>query len=291
MKSRGFNLADAILLVFLGMAALVCVFPFYQTVVMSFSSIKDIAGGRVLLFPTRINFSAYEYLINDGRAMRGFQVTLFITALGTALSLMITASGAYGLTKKTLPGYSLIFNAIIFTMFFGGGMVPFFLVVRSLGMLNNLMAMIIPSALSTFNLILMRNFFAAIPAELEESAHIDGANEIVILVRIIIPVSMPIIATITLFYAVGYWNTWYNAMLFITDTRKYPLQLVLREMITNISVMVNDQAYSQMMENRTFYQESVRAAIIVVSAFPILMVYPFLQKYFTKGIMLGSLKG
>jgi putative aldouronate transport system permease protein len=291
MRKRGFDLVDCILLLFLGMAALVCVFPFYQTVVMSFSSIQDIAGGKVLLFPSGLNFSAYEYLINDGRAMKGFQVTLFVTALGTALSLAVSASGAYGLTKRTLPGYGFIFNAIIFTMFFGGGLVPFFLVVRSLGMLNNLMVMIIPSAVSTFNVILMKNFFASIPPELEESARIDGANEIVILIRIIIPVSAPIIATIALFYAVGYWNTWYNAMLFITDTRKYPLQLVLREMVTNISVMVNDQAYSQMLENRTFYQESVRAAIIVISAFPILMVYPFLQKYFAKGIMLGSLKG
>lgn len=291
MKKHRLDPVDCVLLIFLGITALFCIFPFYQTMILSFSSISDIAGGRVFLFPSSFNISAYEYLIKDGRAMRGFQVTLFVSALGTALSLMVTASGAYGLTKKTLPGYGFIFNAIIFPMFFGGGLIPFFLIVRSLGMLNSILAMIVPSMVNTFNVILMKNFFASIPVELEESARIDGANEVLILVRIIIPVSMPIIATIALFYAVGYWNTWWNAMLFITDAKKYPLQSILREMVTNVTSLVNDQAYEQMQESRNFYQESVQAAIIVISSFPILMVYPFLQKYFAKGIMIGSIKG
>jgi putative aldouronate transport system permease protein len=291
MKTIRSNLVDVFLLVFLGLIALICVFPFYQTLVLSFSNASDTVDGRILLFPSELNLSAYKYLIEDGKAARGFNITLWVTVFGTLLSMVITASGAYGLTKKTLPGYGFIFNAIIFTMFFGGGLVPFYLVVRGLGMLNSFLAMVIPSAVSTFNLILMKNFFASIPMELEESAKIDGANEILILVRIIIPVSLPIIATIALFYSVGYWNTWYNSMLFIQDVKKYPLQLILRQMITNLSALVNDKAYEQAVENMTMYQESVKAAVIMISAIPILMVYPFLQKYFAKGIMLGSIKG
>jgi putative aldouronate transport system permease protein len=291
MKRHKFDFVDFLILLVLGIAAIICVFPFYQTIVLSISSITDIATKKVLLFPSSINLSAYQYLVEEGKMIRGLIVTVFVTIAGTLLSLAVTTAGAYGLTKKELPGYAFILNAIILTMFFGGGLVPFFLTVRSLGLLNNVLVMIIPSAINTFNFILMKNYFSSIPAELEDSAYVDGANELIILIRIIAPVSAPIMATIALFYSVAYWNTWYNAMIFITDTRLYPLQLILREMVINISNIMNDQLYDKMMEAKTFYPESVRAAIIVVSAFPILMVYPFLQKYFAKGIMLGSIKG
>jgi putative aldouronate transport system permease protein len=184
-------------------------------------------------------------------------------------------------------------NAIIFTMFFGGGLIPYFLTIQKLGLTNNILVMVIPAAVSTYNLILMKNFFRAIPAELEESARLDGANDFTILVRIIVPVSTAIIATISLFIAVGRWNEWWSAMLFINDTKLYPLQLVLREAIMNInSISTNNTTALAMAErSRTFYQESVKAAIIVISAVPIIMVYPFLQRHFTKGIMIGSVKG
>ncbi|MDR2304607.1 MAG: carbohydrate ABC transporter permease, partial [Treponema sp.] len=231
-------------------------------------------------------------LIEEGKMVRGAGVTLFITVLGTFLSLTVTTAGAYALTKKTMPGRNLIMNGIILTMFFSGGLIPYFLTVQKLALANNILVMVIPVMINTFNLVLMKNFLSSIPLELEESAKIDGANEIVILARIIVPVSAPIIATIALFYAVDRWNEWWHAMIFINDTAKYPLQLVLREAIVNITKVLSDATAAAMASRTiTYYQESVKAAIIVVSAVPILLVYPFLQRYFVKGIMIGSIKG
>jgi putative aldouronate transport system permease protein len=219
-------------------------------------------------------------------------ITAIVTILGTFIALGVTTAGAYGLTKKAMPGRNFIFNAILLTMFFGGGLVPYFLTIQALRLPNTIWVMILPSTVSAFNLILMRNYLNALPGELEESAKIDGANEIIILWKIIIPVSAPIMATIALFCAVGYWNEWWNAMLFINNTKMYPLMLVLREAIINVTTLLNNPTAAQFAESsRVFYSDSVKAAIIVISAVPILLVYPFLQKYFAKGIMIGSIKG
>ncbi|MDR3173742.1 MAG: carbohydrate ABC transporter permease [Treponema sp.] len=290
--SRKFNFPDAVILAFLGIITLVFLFPFYQTVILSFSKAGDLQAGKVFIFPVSFDLSAYEYLIEEGKMVRGAGVTIFITILGTFLSLSVTTAGAYALTKKAMPGRNLIMNGIILTMFFGGGLIPYFLTVQKVGLANNVLVMIIPVMINTFNLVLMKNFLSSIPLELEESAKIDGANEIIILIRIIVPVSAPIIATIALFYAVDRWNEWWHAMIFINDTTKYPLQLVLREAIVNITKVLADATAAAMAERtRTYYQESVKAAIIVVSAVPILLVYPFLQRHFVKGIMIGSIKG
>jgi putative aldouronate transport system permease protein len=290
--SRKFNLPDAVILVFLGIITLIFLFPFYQTVILSFSRAGDLQAGKVFIVPLSFDLSAYEYLVEEGKMVRGAGVTLFITILGTFLSLSVTTAGAYALTKKTMPGRNIIMNGIILTMFFGGGLIPYFLTVQKIGLANNLLVMVIPVMINTFNLVLMKNFLSSVPLELEESAKIDGANEIVILLRIIVPVSAPIIATIALFYAVDRWNEWWHAMIFINDTTKYPLQLVLREAIVNISKVLSDATAAAMAERtHTYYQESVKAAIIVVSAVPILLVYPFLQRHFVKGIMIGSIKG
>jgi putative aldouronate transport system permease protein len=276
----------------LGLLTLVFLFPFYQTVILSFSRAGDLQAGKVFIAPRSFDLSAYTYLINEGKMVRGAGITLFITILGTFLSLSVTTAGAYALTKKTMPGRNLIMNGIILTMFFGGGLIPYFLTVQKLGLANNILVMVIPVMINTFNLVLMKNFLSSVPLELEESAKLDGANEIIILVRIIVPVSAPIIATIALFYAVDRWNEWWHAMIFINDTTKYPLQLVLREAIVNIAKVLSDATAASMAERtHTYYQESVKAAIIVVSAVPVLLVYPFLQRYFVKGIMIGSIKG
>ncbi|MDR1970479.1 MAG: carbohydrate ABC transporter permease [Treponema sp.] len=253
---------------------------------------SDVGLQKVFLLPRSFDLSSYKYLIDEGKMLRGAGVTVIVTISGTLLSLVVTTAGAYALTKKTMPGRNLIFNGIILTMFFSGGLIPYFLTIQSLGLANTIPVMIVPVAVNTFNLILMKNFLAAIPAELEESAKIDGANELIILARIIVPVSMPIIATIALFYAVDRWNEWWHAMIFISDTTRYPLQLVLRDAIINItSVMTDTTAIEMAGKTRTYYQESVKAAIIVISAVPILLVYPFLQRYFAAGIMIGSIKG
>ncbi|GHU90812.1 ABC transporter permease [Spirochaetia bacterium] len=291
-KNRRIDMVDLIILIFLGLISIISIFPFYQTVILSFSKMSDVGTQKIFLFPVSFDLSSYDYLIKEGKMMRGIGVTLIVTLAGTLLSMVVTISGAYALTKKTMPGRNFIFDAIILTMFFSGGLVPYFLTIRSLGLINKIWVMIIPVAVNTFNLILMKNFLAAIPAELEESARIDGANDIVVLIRIIVPVSKPIIATIALFYAVDRWNEWWNAMIFINDTKLYPLQLVLREAIININAMLRDgMGVDFAARTRTFYQDSVKAAIIIISAVPILLVYPFLQKYFAQGIMIGSIKG
>jgi putative aldouronate transport system permease protein len=291
-RQRKFNFVDFVILLFLGIMTLVFLFPFYQTVILSFSKLGDIGTQKIFLAPVSFDLGAYKYLVEEGKMARGAGVTFFITVTGTLLSLIVTTAGAYALTKKTMPGRNLIFNGIILTMFFSGGLVPYFLTVQKVGLVNNVFVMIIPVMINTFNLILMKNFLAAIPAELEESAKIDGANEIAILVKIIIPVSAPIIATIALFYAVDRWNEWWHGMIFLNNTRLYPLQLVLREAIVNINNVLKDAtAITMAGRTRTYYQESVKAAIIVISAVPIILVYPFLQKHFSKGIMVGSIKG
>jgi putative aldouronate transport system permease protein len=292
MKRRKVSIADLILLMFLGIFALVCFFPFYQTVILSFSTMAAVGTQRVFLYPVSVDFGAYSYLINEGKMLRGMGITAIVTVLGTFIALAVTTAGAYGLTKKAMPGRNFIFNAILVTMFFGGGLVPYFLTIQALHLPNTIWVMILPSTVSAFNLILMRNYLNALPGELEESAKIDGANEIIILWKIIIPVSAPIMATIALFCAVGYWNEWWNAMLFINNTKMYPLMLVLREAIMSVAALLNDPTAAQFAESsRVFYSDSVKAAIIVISAVPILLVYPFLQKYFARGIMIGSIKG
>lgn len=272
--------------------ALVALFPFYQTLMLSFSTVSDSSSSKLFLFPKDFDLSAYRFLFIDGKVTRGLGITLFVTAAGTILSIVVSTAGAYVLSKKTLPGRNVIFNGIIFTMFFSGGLIPYFLTLQKLNLQNNLLVMVIPPAVNTFYLIMMKNFFNTVSPSLEESAKIDGANDITILWRIVVPVSMPIIATMTLFYAVDRWNEWWLPTLFINDTKLYPLQLVLRNAITNISQIINSSAGAQLAQGtQNIYGDSVKSAMIIISAVPIILVYPFVQKYFAKGIMIGSIKG
>lgn len=219
-------------------------------------------------------------------------ISVIVTVAGTAVNMIVTTAGAYAISKKTLPGRNAILNGVIFTMFFSGGLIPYFLTLQNLHFQNNLLVMILPVAVNAFNLILMKNFFSTIPQALEESAKIDGANDISILIRVVVPVSLPILATITLFYAVDRWNEWWLAMLFINDPSYYPLQLVLRNAITNLSSLMTSATATQMAQGTTrIYADSVKSAIIIISALPILIIYPFIQRFFAQGLMLGSVKG
>jgi putative aldouronate transport system permease protein len=289
---KHFDIPDFIIEVVLGLLALACFFPFYQTVIQSFG---ETSGGQAKthLIPHSFNLSSYKFLISEGKAVRGFFVSIFVTCAGTFINMSCTSAGAYALSKKQLPGRNFILNAIIFTMYFSGGLIPYFLTIQKLGLQNNLFVMILPVAVNTFYLILMKNYFASIPASMEESAKIDGANDIDILFRIVLPTSLPILAAISLFYAVDRWNEWWLGMLFLNDTKLYPLQLVLREAITNISMLFNNSSIGAEIASKTqeIYPDSIKSAIIVISAVPIMIVYPFLQKYFSKGIMMGSIKG
>ncbi|RCW48367.1 carbohydrate ABC transporter permease [Paenibacillus prosopidis] len=291
MKNK-MSLANLIITIFLSILAFIALFPFYQTIMLSFSTVTDVGSGKLFLFPSTFDLSSYKFLLLEGKVTQGLIISVIVTIAGTVMSLIVTTAGAYALSKKTLPGRNLIFNGIIFTMFFSGGLIPYFLTLQKLHFQNSLLVMIIPLAVNTFYLILMKNFFNTISPSLEESARIDGAQDITILVRIVVPVSMPIIATMILFYAVDRWNEWWVPTLFINDTKLYPLQLVLRNALTNMSQIIGNAAGSQLAAGtQNIYGDSVRSAMIVISAVPIILVYPFIQKYFAKGIMIGSIKG
>jgi putative aldouronate transport system permease protein len=290
-KRKKISIADIMIKVILGIIALISLFPFYQTLLISLSKEGDKFTQTIFLYPVHIDISAYTYLLKEGKVVSGLLVTLFITVVGTCLSMAISIPAAYALSKKKIPGRNILMNLIIFTMYFSGGLVPYFITIKNLGLMDNILVMILPNAVNTFNLILLKNFFKDLPQGLEESAKIDGASDFRILLQIVIPISKPIIAAISLFYAVDRWNEWYNGMLFISDSKKYPLQLVLRNAIVNMSTLLKSTAaLDKAAQLGNAYSESVKNAIIVIAAVPIIMVYPFVQKYFASGIMIGSIK-
>lgn len=288
---KRFSVSNALITLILGLGAIATAFPFYQTLVQSLSTISDMRAGGVMIWPRSIDFSSYQYIFHQGRVVNGLLISVIVTVSGTLVSLAVTTAGAYALSKSSMPGRNIIFLGIILTMFFSGGLIPFYLTIQGLHLQNSLLVMILPVAVNAFNLILMRNFFGSVNPSLEESAKIDGANDLIILIRIIVPVSLPIIATMSLFYAVDRWNEWFLPMLFINDINLHPMQLVLRDAITNLSQVMNNSMGAQYAaQTRNVYSESVKSAMIIVSAVPILMIYPFLQKYFNAGIMIGSVK-
>lgn len=286
------SLANLFITLFLAILALLAFFPFYQTLMLSFSTVADAGSSRLFLYPSTFDLSSYKFLFLEGKVTQGLYISVIVTVTGTIFSLIISTAGAYALSKKSMPGRNLIFNCIIFTIFFSGGLIPYFLTLQKLHLQNSLLVMIIPLAVNTFYIILMKNFFNSIEPSMEESAKIDGANDITILVRIIVPVSMPIIVTMILFYAVDRWNEWWLPTIFINDTNLYPLQLVLRNSLTNLSAIINNASGAKFAQStQNIYGDSVRSAIIVISSVPIIMIYPFIQKYFAKGILIGSVKG
>lgn len=287
----GSKIADIIIYTILTLMSLIMLLPFYNVLILSFASYKDIMTNPLYLFPKSFDFTAYKLIFQDKTILSAFTVSIFVTVVGTIVCLAITTLTAYALSKKDLPGRGIIFGFIIFTMYFGGGLIPWYLVVKSLGLIDKISVMIIPSVLNTFYMILMKNYFLTIPDSLEESARIDGANDLTILFRIIIPIAAPIIATISLFYAVDKWNEWWSAMLFISSPNKMPLQIILRKVVIEATIdLGSNMANTMRNANLKVYPKAIQMATVVVTAVPILLVYPFLQKHFTKGILLGSIK-
>lgn len=272
----------------LTIAAFAYFLPVLYVVLVSFTSDRAIGKGGVNLFPAEWSLESYKFLFSTPqRVINAYKVTVIVAVVGTLLALFITAGMAYALSKKELPFRNLIMGYVFFSMLFGGGLIPWFLVVtKVLHLSDSIWSLILPGAYSTWNMILMRNFFMSLPDSLEESALLDGANEAQILFKIILPLSKPIMATLALFYVVAYWNSWYGALLFITDTTKWPLMLFLRSMIdsSNVSQLINPN-------NTMPPSEALKMAVVVVCTLPIICVYPFLQKYFVQGILIGSIKG
>lgn len=284
---------DVINLMMLTLLAIVTVYPFYNVFIISFAKYESFINKQLYILPYSFDLNAYKAIFTDDAFFRGFLVTTFITLIGVVISMILSISGAYALSKKNIPGRNFILGAILFTMFFSGGLIPSYMVVKGLGLMNSIWVMIIPSALNTWNIIIMKNYFTTLSPSLEESAKMDGANDIYIMFKIIIPVSAPIIATFSLFYAVDRWNEWFNALVYISDRNLRPLQIVLREILITFSNQIADQAKLAMKANNkdaTLFVQGFQMASVVITVVPILLVYPALQKYFVKGIMIGSIK-
>lgn len=290
--SRGERLGSTINYILLGAFALLALAPFVHVLAQSLSSHQAITSGRVTLWPVDFSLEAYSRVLSENAFLNAFKVSVLRTVAGTIVNVVLTCLLAYPISKTYIKGRSAIMFLIVFSMMFGGGMIPTFLIVKETGLLNTLWAFIIPGAISAFNVIIMKNFFQSVPAELEESAKMDGGTNLGILFRIVIPLSMPAIATITLFHAVGHWNSFFDTVLYVTNRELYPLQVYLRELVMfNQSNIDNNSGYSANLDSTLLALESLKAAALIASTIPILIVYPFLQKYFVKGIMLGSVKG
>jgi putative aldouronate transport system permease protein len=289
-RTWGASLFDGIIGLILILFALAAVIPFVYVIAGSFTPSEELLKRGFILFPTRFSLDGYRYIFSTDTILRSLGVTIFITVFGTLINLVATALMAYPLSKKNFIGRRVILMLVLFTILFNGGMVPSFLVVRELGMLNTYWSVLIPGAISAFNLIILKNFFQQLPDGLEESAKIDGCNDLQVLIRIVLPLSLPAMATFTLFYAVGHWNTFFNAVLYLDDSHKWPIQVWLRQIVILSQGGVGD---SQNFDENFVPPpaEIIKMAVIVISTVPILLVYPFLQKHFTKGVLLGSVKG
>ena len=276
--------------VFLLLLAIVTAFPLYYVLIISVGSYKDIVTSNMYLFPSSLDLTAYRSIFETRRIGSSFLVSLFVPVAGTGLGMIVSVAMAYSLSKSHVPGMKLAFGVVLLTMFFSGGMIPYYLTIKSLGLIDKVAVMILPTCVSVFNVIVLKNNFAQVPPSLEESARIDGANDMTILFRIVLPTCKPILATIVLFYAVERWNEWWHAMLFITTPTKQPLQIVLREVLFNFDQMRSTIGASLAQNTKPVYNRSVQMATVTVATLPILCVYPFLQKYFTKGLMIGAVK-
>jgi putative aldouronate transport system permease protein len=276
---------------FLALFSLSVIYPFWDMLMKSFSSPADASRLGFALFPSQITLSAYRMVFGT-RVLVGYANTIFRTVIGTVLALVVVSCAAFPLSKKSLPLRNTITLYLVFTMFFSGGLIPAYLNIKNLGLIDSRWALIVPSLANVFNILIVRNFMSTIDRSLEESAAIDGASQLRILFRIIIPVSKPILATVALWTIVGHWNAWFDAMIYINSTTKEVLQLMLRKILIQYQseeIMKYQQISGE--AAGAFTPESLKAAFMYVTITPIILTYPFLQRYFVKGIMIGSLKG
>ena len=279
---------DIVIAVILGFMTLAAVFPFYQVVLLSFADMASYAKHPLYLLPYCFDLTGYKTIFEDPMFFTSLGVTLFITLVGTSLNMFLSVMGAYVLSRKYLMGRKVILNLIIFTMLFNGGLIPTYLVYVRLGLINTRLAVLLSTAFNVFNMVILRTSFQGIPEALEESARLDGANDLVILTRIILPLSKASVAVITLFVAVTIWNSWFTSAIYQMDRNMWPIQMFLREvLINNSQKSLEAGAKASAME----LQILVKYAIIIVATLPILCIYPFVQKYFVKGVLIGSVKG
>jgi putative aldouronate transport system permease protein len=291
-QSQGDKVFDIVNLLLMGIVLLVIVYPLWFVVIASVSDPASVMGGKVLLVPHNASSEAYRMVFRDAMIMTGYRNTLLYTFMGTSINLVMTIFAAYPLSRKDWVGRNLFMGIIMFTMFFSGGIIPTYILMNNLGLVNTIWAMVLPGAVSVYNTIVMRTFFVhSIPLEIQEAAQADGCSNTRLLLQIVLPLSKPILAVIVLFYAVGHWNAFFNALIYLTESERYPLQLVLR------SILIQNTASQEMlgdidtMGNRVMLAETIKYALIIVSTLPMMILYPFLQKFFEKGVMIGAIKG
>ncbi|TBL70330.1 carbohydrate ABC transporter permease [Paenibacillus thalictri] len=283
--NRMFQTANVFVLILVGF---ICIFPFYYVFVVSFATPEQFRQGGLLLFPKQWTLASYEYILATKAFLRAAGISGFLAVVGTAASLLVTSTLSYGLSRKRLQGRKVMLVLILLSTLFNPGIIPGYLVVKELGMINNIGSLIIPVLTNGWYVLLMKGFFDSISPSLDEAARIDGCNEISVWFRIILPLSLPSLAAFGLFYAVGYWNTFFNAVLFINDHNKWPLQILLQNILIDSSTAMGGNVMEQSMQNLP--TETKKMAAVVISTIPILLVYPFLQKHFAKGAMIGSVK-
>ena len=286
------TLFDIITGVVMVIISLTAIYPLYYIYINSVSGGAYVGANQVIFYPKGFTTYAYSIVFQNAAIVRAFANSVFYTAVGTILSVMLSALCAYPLSRKDFYGRKIFTTVILFTMFFSGGIIPLFLTVTDLHIYNTIWAILLPSSISVYNVIVMRTFFQSISYEMTESAYIDGANDWIIFSKIIIPLSKPIIATMILFYGVANWNSFYNALMFLNDKLLYPLQLVLRSIV--IEGSTTEMAYMASSEGSLSVPidtKSIKYAVTAVTTLPLIMVYPFVFKYFEKGVMVGSVKG
>jgi putative aldouronate transport system permease protein len=298
IRSRFDNLFDAINIFILCVVMLLVLYPLYFTIIASISNPYNVSLGEVVFLPIGFSLDAYINVFNNDIIWTGYRNTIFYTVLGVFINLLVTVPCAFALARRNLAGKNVIMFLFVFTMFFSGGLIPTYLLVKQLGMLDTVWAMIIPSAMSVFNMIITRTFYQInIPEELYESARIDGSNDFGMFFRIALPLSKPIIAVMALFYGVGHWNQFFAALIYLTEENLFPLQLVLRNILLSNQMLsmesmgfMSDDELSALVK-QVLMAESMKYALIFIASFPVLVAYPFVQKYFVKGALIGSLKG
>ena len=276
---------DIVIFFILLIFALLIIFPFYYLFIVSITPQEIYAANPFILWTPEVTFDAYKGVFTSEVIWNGLGITLILLFGGTTYQLFFTVITGYALSRQNWFGKNFVMNMILVTMFFGGGLIPYYILIKSLGMMDSIWVMIIPGAIDTFNMLLMRNYFASLPSEMEESAKIDGANDLVIFAKIFLPLSLPMLATVGLFFAVGNWNSWYNAMLFIDKRSIWPLQMVLRNMIAKVSSKIENP------EAKEGFSQGLTMASIFFTIVPMMCFYPFLQRFFVKGIVVGAIKG
>lgn len=280
---------EIFIVIMVSLAVILCVIPILHVAAVSLSSNNAIISQQVRLLPVELTFRSYNFVINDKTMVRSLLFTIVLTVLYTLISMFMTVCAGYALTKKRLKGRNFFLLVIVITMYFGGGMIPNYLLIKNLKLINSIWSLILPGMLSTYNMIILKTFFTNMPDSIEESAYLDGCSDIGILAKIVLPLSTPVLATLSLFYAVGRWNGFSDALMYITKPQLYPLQLKLYQIIYNsmdLQILQN--------EGTTAIQvlpESIKSSCIIFATIPILLVYPWLQKYFVSGVMIGAIKG